>query len=187
MSPGDDPTGRPRLADLAETVAVRPIADWREALRAIDAGTTCWGIVATAARMTLGRHAIERWKELLDSPRLIEARVFDDEWDLHWLEDRGVILEVAGPGAASEPASGRPEELLIAGDGWYQRNRRSRLWGEWLEGTDSWYEERIPDPQRYEGLEPGEGHRYAFLLYREYIREGRVEYVRYRSVEGGTK
>lgn len=187
MNAGGDPAGRPRLVDLAETVVVRPVADWREALSAFDRGADCWGFVATAARVVLGRHPVERWTELLESARLAEARLFDDRRDFHWLEDRGVVLEIAGEGDGAATVARQPQNFLIAGDGWFQRDRRSRLWGEWLEGTDSWYEERIPDPQRYEGLEPGAGHRYAFLCYREYIRYGRVEYVRYRSVEGGAE
>ena len=187
MSTGGDPAGRPRLADLAETVVVRPVADRRAALRGIDPASACWGFAATAARVVLGRYPVERWAELLESPRLVEARLFDDRRDFHWLEGRGVVLEVAAAGTAAEPAGRQPRDFLIAGEEWLQRDRRSRLWGEWLEDSDSWYEERIPDPQRYEGLEPSAGNRFAFLLYREYIRAGRLEYVRYLGVEGGAE
>jgi hypothetical protein len=181
----DDSTALPRLLPRAEVVAVHPVADWREVLDRLDPAATLWGMAATAARAELGRYPVERWRQILERPRLIEARLFDETRDLHWLEGRGVVLEVAGSGAAGDGPDRSPPAERIGGDAWLQRDRCSRLWGEWLEDTDTWYEERIPDPLRYPGIEPGAGHRYVFLRYREYIREGRVEYVRYLGLEGG--
>lgn len=186
MSSAGDSTDLLRLRPLTEAVVVRPVADWRETLRHLDSASDLWGFAATAARAELGRYPAERWRELLAQPRLVEARLFDGTWDLHWLDGRGVLLEVAEPGDGSRGQTEQPGDFRIAGDGWLQRDRRSRLWGEWLEGTDTWYEERIPDPLRYEGIAPGLDHRYVFLRYREYVRDGRVEYVRYLEVEGGS-
>jgi hypothetical protein len=187
MREGADPDGLPRLEYLTEAVIVRPVADRRQALGGFEPGSACWGFVATAARAVLGRYPLERWTELLESPRLIEARLFDDRRDFHWLENRGVVLEAPGTNVAAEPTEPAERTFRIEGEHWLQRDRLSRLWGTWLEGTDSWYEERIPDPQRYGGLDPGKESLYGFLRYREYIRDGRVEYVRYRSVEGGAE
>lgn len=180
-------TALPRLVDLSETVSVRPVANWREVLDRRDPEATMWGMAATAARAELGLHPVERWREILERPRLIEARLFDETLDLHWLEGRGVVLEVAGSNAAEDGHDQPPPAERIEGEAWLQRDRRSRLWGEWLEDTETWYEERIPDPLRYPGIEPGAHHRYVFLRYREYLREGRVEYVRYLGVEGGER
>ncbi len=119
------------------------------------------------------------WLEELSKPRVREVRVFNARLDARWLEDRGVSL-------ATEP-EGEPADAVVGGAEWLQRDRRSRLWGAWLKGTDSWYEERIPDPLRYQGLTPGAEHRFAFLCYREYIRCGVVEHIRFIEVEGGTQ
>lgn len=187
MSGYGDSTDPLRLVELAETIVVRPVASLVGALGAFDAAASVWGFVATAARVDLGRYPLDRWRELLGHPRLVEARLFDDQRDLHWLEGRGVLLSVdhpADPGGAQEQS---PADLRIEGKQWLQRDRRSRLWGEHLGGTESWYEERIPDPLRYPGIEPVDGHRYVFLRYREYVRGGRVEIVRYLEVVGGSK
>jgi hypothetical protein len=137
-----------------------------------------WGYALTPATARLARLSGDQWRSVLREPFLLEARIFSSELDLHWLDGRGVCLRIRGVGEA-----GRDDD--IAGQCWWWRDRRCRLWGENLEGHDAWYEERIPDPQRYAGLAPGAQSLYPFLRMREYLRAGSVRYVRFLEVEGG--
>ena len=154
-----------------ERVAVSPVEAWEPALAGLAPDAPLWGYLLTPSEARLCRLPAREWERQLASPRVQEARVFGAGRDLHWLDGRGVLLQVDSSGP-------------IGGEGWLERERCSRLWGEWLEDTGTWYEERIPDPLRYEGLEARKEHRNAFLRYREYVREGSVQYVRYLAVEG---
>jgi hypothetical protein len=162
-----------RLIAPAEPLTVRLLATLEELASRLPLEES-WGFYTTPGEARLLRAPLGRWQEIASLPRLQELRVFGPERDLHWLAGRGVELSTG-----SDP--GVSESQRIGGAGWLQRERRSRLWGEHL-AEDRWYEERIPDPLRYEGLAPS---RFAFLLYREYVRDGVVGYVRYLGVEGG--
>jgi hypothetical protein len=177
MTRSTDPLGRLRPA--SDQVAVRPLASLADLVAELDPAGTYWGWYTTPTEARLLRTAAGHWDEVAARLHLQELRVFAPDRDLVWQVDRGVALSVV-PRPGGEPA---PD--LIGGLGWLQRDRRSRLWGEHLEGTDTWYEERIPDPLQYEGFAPGTANRYAFLRYREYVRSGVVLYVRYIAVEGG--
>jgi hypothetical protein len=169
------------LRPATDQVAVRPLASPADLVAGLDPAGTCWGWYTTPTEARLLRAEADHWAEVAAQPNLQQLRVFALDRDLAWLVDRGVALSVVPPpGGESAPE-------LIGGPGWLQRDRRSRLWGEHLEGTDTWYEERIPDPLLYEGLAPGAENRYAFLRYREYVRSGVVLYVRYIAVEGGAE
>lgn len=163
-----------RLVPVAGPFAVRPLARVEEVVAELTPDSRSWGFYTTPAEARLLRAPVERWAEVAGLPHLQELRLFGPEGDFHWREGSGVAITPAPGGAPGSP-------------GWWQRDRRSRLWGERLEGTESWYEERIPDPLFYEGLLPGAEERYAFLLYREYVYAGAVRYVRYLGVEGGAK
>ena len=169
-----------RLTDASEGLAPRPLKSPEEVVARLGEATSYWGWYATPAEARLLSGLPAFWREVALRPYLQELRVFGPDRDAQWWEGRGVELAVV-------PKPTAPSPDLIGGPGWLQRDRRSRLWGEWLEGTDAWYEERIPDPLRYQGLEPGAQNRYAFLRYREYIQGGVVRYVRYLGVEGGTE
>lgn len=162
------------LRPASERLLARALASRDELAAAVEAAASGWGFSTTVTEARLFHGPAARWLELARSPDLLELRVFSPGRDVHWLGSRGVELVVAGP---AEPG-GAP---MIGGPGWLVRDRRSRLWGEWLR-DDLWYEERIPDPLRYEGLA---GSRYAFLRYLEYVRGGRVCHVRCLAVEGG--
>jgi hypothetical protein len=168
-----------QLTPASEGLALRPLASLGEVVASLPSQTPCWGFYTTPTIARLLRAPRSRWEEIAGPPHLQELRIFGPERDLHWLGDRGVELAVV-------PAPSDPSPDRIGGPGWLQRDRRSRLWGEPLGDTGTWYEERIPDPLRYEGLEPG-SHRFAFLVYREYVQAGAVRYVRYLEVEGGTR
>jgi hypothetical protein len=134
-----------------------------------------WGFFTTPSEAHLGRRAAADWKSVLSDPRLVEARIFGEVMDLHWRGGQGILLAAGGANAAGD---------RVGGDSWLQRERRSRLWGEWLGEAGAWYEERIPAPLRYEGLSQGPESRFAFVVYREYVSSGTVCYVRYLRVEG---
>ncbi|HET9212194.1 MAG TPA: hypothetical protein VFR03_17455 [Thermoanaerobaculia bacterium] len=161
------------LTAPAEPVTAQPLASLEELMARLPPEPS-WGFYTTPAEARLLRAPNTRWREIASLPELQELRVFSTERDLHWQAGRGVELSVVS--GADDGAA-----LAVGGAKWLQRERRSRLWGEHLAG-DLWYEERIPDPLRYEGLAPA---RYAFLRYREYVRDGAVVYVRYLGVEGG--
>jgi hypothetical protein len=162
------------LGPARDRLAVRPLATAEEVAAGLDPAGDFWGFYTTPAEARLLRAPADRWREVAEQPWLQELRVFGPDRDLRWQGDRGVALTLSEAG-------------LVGGSGWLQRDRRSRLWGEWLEGTDTWYEERIPEPLRYSGLAPGTAHRYAFLGYREYVQDGVVRYVRYVEVVGGDR
>ncbi len=170
------------LAPSDEEVRVRAFDSFTAWCEAIPPGEP-WGFYTTPTKARLLRRRGLEWSELLAWPRLVEARLFAAGCDARWLEDRGIVLELVPPGEARD---GEGEEG-IGGAGWLQRDRRSRLWGSWLEGSEAWYEERIPDPLFYRGLPPGPENRFPFLRYREYVRRGVVEMVRYLAVEGGSQ
>jgi hypothetical protein len=153
------------------------LASLDQALAELPETGELWGFWTTPARAGLGRRAAAEWQAVLSDPRLLEARVFGEALDLHWLAGRGFCLR---------PAGAAPGEAIGGGEEWLERERRSRLWGEWLAEAAGWYEERIPDPQRYEGLVPGRDV-LAFLVYREYVAAGVVRYVRYLRVEGAPR
>jgi hypothetical protein len=161
-----------RLTGPSEPVLARPLASHEDLLSRLPQEPS-WGFYTIATEARLLHAPAARWQEIAARSDLQELRVFNPDRDLHWRAGRGVELT-----ASSEPGGPEP---TIGGAGWLQRDRRSRLWGEHLQG-DRWYEERIPDPLRYEGLTPA---RYAFLVYREYVQAGAVRYVRYLGVEGG--
>jgi|HubBroStandDraft_3_1064219.scaffolds.fasta_scaffold12092_2 hypothetical protein len=173
-------TGRRTSAFLLERMrdplAVQPIGRLEEALDLLPREGEPWGFWTTAAEAHLGRLPAGEWRSILSGPRIAEARVFDGETDLHWRGDRGLRLSTRLPAATGAGP--------VNGNGWLQRERRSRLWGEWLAEAGGWYEERIPKPHRYQGLPEGPEACRAFLVYREYVRGGVVEYVRYLRVEG---
>ncbi len=169
-----------QLTPASEGLAIRPLAglaEIAEIVTSLPLETPCWGFYTTPTTARLLRAPRNRWEEIAALPHLQELRVFGPERDLHWLGDRGVELAVV-----PAPSSSSPDR--IGGPGWLQRDRRSRLWGELLGDTGTWYEERIPDPLRYEGLG---SHRFAFLVYREYVQAGVVRYVRYVEVQGGAR
>lgn len=179
-------TGRARLVEPArDPIAVRPIATLEEAGRALETPGDWWGYLARPDTIRFLRQPGEAWRQDLADPALVEARIFRPEADLHWLEDRGVLLEAVFQDGteAADPAG----TTRIGGPGWAARDRRSRLWGEHLEGTETWYEEAIPDPLCYPGISPGLETRYVFLRYREYVRAGTVRFVRFLSLEGGAR
>ncbi len=144
-----------KLIQPSEEITIHPLANLEDFLAKLPSEET-WGFYTTATEACLLRAPRARWEEIARRPTLQELRVFNDERDLHWLGDRGVELAVI-------PTAPEGSAQHIGGPGWVQRDRRSRLWGEALEGTATWYEERIPDPLRYEGLDPGSP-RYAFLI-----------------------
>jgi hypothetical protein len=167
-----------RLEAGVERVGVRPVSSLTEALETLSEERSYWGMVLTPARARLAWKAGGTWKEVLREERALQARVFDERMDLHWREGRGVLLRIL------DETEGPVEEgeKTIGGDGWYRRERCMRLWGERLKGAGTWYEERIPAPQRYEGLDPG--HRYALLRSVEYVTQGSVRHVRFLEVVG---
>jgi hypothetical protein len=178
MSLGDRTSAFP-LEPMRDALAVQPIGRLDDALDLLPQVGEPWGFWTTPAEAHLGRLPAGEWRSILSGPRITEARVFDEETDLHWRGDRGLRLatrQAAGAGAR-----------LVDGGGWLQRERRSRLWGEWLAEAGGWYEERIPRPHRYQGLPEGPEGCLAFLVYREYVRRGVVEHVRYLRVEGGRR
>lgn len=164
-----------RMTD--ERVGVTPLASLSELHAALEGCKVAWGCLITPTEARLLHRPAAEWEELLATPHLLEARLFAADRDLHWLDGRGVALRVLGQ-------TGDAPEVTLGGDGWWWRDRRVRLWGEHLEGHDVWYEERIPDPQVYEGLPAGPENRFPFLVMREYVRRGRVEYVRFLEVKG---
>lgn len=172
-----------RLRPCRERVTVHPVATVEEAGAALAPAADCWGYLATPAAIRLLHRPGPEWATLLAEPRLAEARIWNPRLDLRWRDGRGVLLRVADPEAAGD---GSPGETL-GGDGWWLRDRRSRLWGEWLEATGLWYEERIPDPIAYPGLEPGPENRNPFLRYREYVHGGVVAHLRFVKLEGGPR
>lgn len=169
---------RGHLLPAIDPFEVRTLASPAEVVSGLVPSGLVWGFYTTPSEARLLRAAPERWAELAAQRHLQELRVFGPERDFHWLEGGGVAI-------TSAPAGAPPG--LAGSSGWWQRDRRSRLWGETLGDTGTWYEERIPDPQVYEGLVPAAGERYAFLLYREYVHAGAVRYVRYLDVQGGAK
>lgn len=178
--------GRARLAEPArDPVAVRPIATLEEAGRVLETPGDCWGYLARPDTIRFLHQPGEAWRQDLADPSLVEARIFRPEADLHWLEDRGVLLEAISQDGTETAVA--PGSIRIGGRGWAARDRRSRLWGEHLEGTETWYEEAIPDPLSYPEIPPGPEARYVFLRYREYVRAGVVRFVRFLSLEGGAR
>lgn len=168
------------LRPSREPLAARPLARLEDALEAIAPREDYWGFLATPAEARLERRPGAEWRELLARPRRLEARIFADRLDLRWLDDRGLALVPA----AEADADGLE---VVGGEGWQERERRSRLWGEWLEGSELWVEERIPRPIAYRGLAPGPASRDPFLRYVEYVRGGVVRQVRYLTVEGDSR
>jgi hypothetical protein len=164
------------LQRMTGRLLARPLDHLAAVEEVLPATGDLWGFFTTAAEARLGRHTAAQWRSFLRRPGLVEARIFDEERDVHWLAGRGLFLVAAGPDA--DPAE------VVGGEGWLQRDRRSRLWGEWLAEAGGWYEERIPHPQCYSGLAPGPENNFAFLVYREYVCQGAVRYVRYLRVEG---
>lgn len=198
-----------RLEPMTDRLIAEPFdrleAFWERLAAAGDG--QLWGFFTTPAEAALERHDPAGWRRRLGPLALVEVRLFDERVDLHWLEDRGVLLGLASDGArdlgsgqggsgdgpgesgggagqgerqggsGGDGASGEP----VGGPGWLQRDRASRLWGERLADTGTWYEERIPRPQRYGGLGPSR--RYPFLAYREYVEGGAVRYLRYLRLE----
>ncbi|MGH9361588.1 MAG: hypothetical protein ACRD2T_06695 [Thermoanaerobaculia bacterium] len=165
------------LQHMTDRLSARPVASLAEAARLLPEDGDLWGFFTAPAEAHLGRLSAAEWRAVLADPRLTEARIVDEVWVLHWLGGRGVYLKAGGEDAAED---------LVAGEGWLQRERRSRLWGEWLAEAGGWYEERIPDPLRYTGLPQGPESRFAFLVYREYIFRGAVCHVRYLRLEGAS-
>lgn len=166
-----------RLEEAGDRLLVRPAAALSELTAELAPEGLYWGFVTTAQEALVLQRRGKQWAELLGSQAwLEETRVFNEASDLHWLGDRGVVLREAPEGAEGGD--------VIGGPGWLERRRRSRLWGEELGDTGTWYEERIPDPQVYEGIKPGAGNDLVFLRYVEYIRGGEVRYVRYLGLEG---
>lgn len=166
-----------RLQAGESRVAIRPVESLSDLLELVDEDRGYWGMVLTAAAARLGRAPGATWKERLREDTLLQARLFEPASDLRWRSGRGVVLRVLKPGAAADDG-----ETVIGGAGWCRRERCERLWGKALDGSGTWYEERIPAPQTYEGLAPG--HRFAFLKVVEYVEGGSVRYVRYVEVEG---
>lgn len=162
------------LRRSTEPLVARKIPDLSTGVARLAPARPYWGFWTTPATAQLQRRLGREWQAQIDQEPPVELRVFGQDLDLHWLAGRGVCLSAA----ETSPAE-------VGGPGWLERDRRSRLWGEWLEPTDAWYEERIPDPLRYGGLDPNAGNRFAFLRYREYIHRGVLQYVRYLGVEGG--
>ena len=170
----DIPAG---LVQSRDHVRVRPLSALTELTAGLEPEKRYWGFVLTASEARWHRRSGREWAELLeDEPWLEEARVFDEALDLHWLGDRGVSLRRVGEGEQGKD--------VLGGTGWLQRDRRSRLWGEELGDTGTWYEERIPNPLVYEGVEPGAGKDLVFLKYVEYVQGGEVRHVRYLGLEG---
>lgn len=166
-----------QLRSVETPVTVRSVRSLEEALAELTPDRRYFGFLTTPSQARWLFRAGGEWKDLLAAePRLEEVRLFNHEADLHWLAGFGVLLR---EGAASVEG-----ETRIESPGWLERCRRSRLWGEWLEDTETWYEERIPDPQAYEGIEPGAAHNFVFLLYREYVEAGQIRHVRYLGLEG---
>lgn len=179
-------TRHPVMEVAQERLWARSIANIEEGFAALTAGEesdrVLWGYLLTASRARLLSASLSLWREAVTaSPFLQELRVFDGAVDFHWLGERGVVQSVDGETNDGE-GTGDP---VVAPEGWLQRDRRSRLWGEWLRGTELWYEAGIPDPIAYEGLSPGPEQRFVFLRYREYICHGRAKYIRYLDIEGG--
>lgn len=173
-----------RLVRCGESALARELASLDEAREAIVPGTAWWGYLARPDSIRFLHRSGEEWRRLLGDPDLVEARVFHRGADLHWLDGRGVVLEDVPPAASDREVAGAQ---TIGGDGWWVRERRSRLWGKHLEGTEVWYEEVIPDPLRYEGIDAGPPQLYVFLCYREYVRGGAVRFVRFLGLEGGKR
>ena len=167
------------LETMTDRLEIRPVGTLAEALALLPEADDRWGFWTTPAEAHLGRQNAEQWRSVLAMPRLTEARIFGEDMDLHWRGDRGVCLRLRTAEAASEE--------LVSGPGWLQRQRRARLWGEWLAEAGGWYEERIPDALRFAGLAWGPENVLAFLVYREYVFRGAVQYVRYLGVEGGSR
>lgn len=172
-----------QLEEAPALVRSSPLTSLAAAQAVLQDGEPYWGFFSTPAEIRLEQASGAAWREHLAHPRLLEVRVFSGDLDLHWREGRGVLLEEeAAPAAALAGGA-----ICIGGPGWMGREQRSRLWGEHLEGTDTFYEGRIPDPWRYPGLTPGPAQRYAFLRYREYLKEGVVRHVRYLEIVGGER
>lgn len=182
MSPVERPSPW-RLEPALDRALVRPVASLEEVRAALDPELTWWGYVARPDGIRFLHRSGDEWQNALAEPGLVEARIFHPGADLRWLHDRGVVLEETSE--EDLDADLQPDVLRLGGDGWWARDRRSRLWGEYLEDTETWYEESIPDPVRYEGIAPGHHHRYVFLHYREYVRHGAVRFVRFLRLQGG--
>lgn len=166
---------RHRVRPSEDRLALRPLPTLEAGLTVLEEERMYWGFFTTPGEAEMSHWSGATWRRELAKHHVVEARIFGCGVDVHWLEDRGVLL-------AQDAEQKEPQ--VIGGVGWSERDRRSRLWGEWLEGTDTWYEERIPRPLRYPGLEASARHRFPFLEYREYIRNGVVESVRYLHVKG---
>ena len=164
------------LSPSTQVFGLCPVESIEALVERLESEKTYWGFWIIPTRVRLERRSAADWRDVLREPHLQEARIFSRSLDLHWLDGRGLVV---APGAG--------DGTSVGGDGWLERSRKSRLWGEWLEGTRAWYEERIPDPHEYVGLEPGPQNRFAFLRYREYLRDGQVRTIRYEGVEGGSK
>ena len=173
------------LAPLEELLRARPLRDLGAAREALALEGKWWGYEARPAAIRWLYRPREEWLQILGEETLVEARIFRAEVDIHWLDGRGVVIEeVSEEGREAELP---PGAVYLGGDDWMVRQRRSRLWGEDLEGSDVWYEEMIPDPLRYEGIAAGPDQRYIFLRYREYVHEGAVRFVRFLKLEGGSR
>jgi hypothetical protein len=145
-------------------------------LDAIDPEAEYWGCYATPTEARLVRRRGVAWREALESvPRLLEARLFEADEDVHVLGSAVARL------SEREDRLG-PAAIALGGEGWRWRDRRSRLWGEQRGDEAGWYEAAIPDLQQYEGADPG--WRFVYLKYREYFECGRLVHVRYLGVEG---
>jgi hypothetical protein len=154
-------------------------------LTVLDPERTWWGFVSRPDAIRFLHRFGQEWRAILGEPGLAEARVFHPGADLHWRDGRGVVIE---EGSREQlDAEPPPGTIALGGAGWLARERRSRLWGEYLDGSDFWYEEAIPDPLRYEGVSPGQHHRYVFVRYREYVQRGSVRFVRFLRLEGGRR
>ena len=157
-------------------LAVVPLESLDQALAALPEEGSAWGFRTLPDEAMLERRSFAEWRKELGKAKLLEARIFSKTLDLHWLGDRGLLL--ADPSAIDS-------EATVGGEGWLERDRDSRLWGEWLEGSKAWYEARIPDPLCYKGLDPGPENCVPSLRYREWIRCGSSErIVQYIGVEG---
>ena len=179
MSLHDISHKKPDLGPLGDRLEIAALANVGEAAGSLVDESLYWGYYTTPDTARFLRHTWAGWRETLATARLQEARIFDRLVDVRWSGDRGVRLGL-------DQGGGEPGGAL-AGEGWLQADRRSRLWGEWLAGTRTWYEGRIPDPLCYEGLEGGDHERFVFLIYREYIRAGTVHYSRLLDVEGSNR
>jgi hypothetical protein len=174
------------LKGCEERIEAVPVTDLLAYLATLDGSERRWGSAATAATAQLGRLSIEEWMKILAGPRLLEARLWNEGEDLHWLAGRGLLLRTL---AAGELPSGGAS-LIVDGGDWLTRDRKSRLWGEWLDQQGAergWYEQQVPDVLQYGGVSRGPDSLYVFILVREYVRGGLVQHVRFRGVEGGTE